>query len=32
MECVVETVLPREAQKLTSAIEEKDSMIALMNE
>ena len=32
MEWVVEWVLPREVRKLTSAIEEKDSVIALMND
>ena len=32
MEWVVETALPREVQKLTSAIEEKDAVIALMND
>ena len=32
MEWVVKTVLPREVRKLTSAIEEKDSVIALMND
>ena len=32
MEWVVETVLPREVRKLTSAIEEKDAVIALMND
>ena len=32
MEWVVEIVLPREVQKLTSAIEEKDVVITLMND
>ena len=32
MEWVVDTVLPREVQKLASTIEEKDSVIALMND
>ena len=32
MEWVVEIVLPGEVQKLTSAIEEKDVVIALMND
>ena len=32
MECVVKTVSPREVQKLTSAIEEKDAVIDLMND
>ena len=32
VEWVVETVLPREVRKLTSAIEEKDAVIALMND
>ena len=32
MEWVVDTVLPREVQKLASNIEEKDSVIALMND
>ena len=32
MEWVVETVLPREAQKLTSAIEEKDTTITLLTD
>ena len=32
MECVVETVSPREVQKLTSSIEEKDAVIDLMND
>ena len=32
MEWVVETVLPRKVQKLASTIEEKDAVIALMND
>ena len=32
MEWVVETILPREVQKLASAIEEKDAAIALLND
>ena len=32
MECVVKTVSPREVQKLTSSIEEKDAVIDLMND
>ena len=31
-EWVVETVLPREVRKLASTIEEKDAVIALMND
>ena len=32
MEWAMETVLPREARKLASAIEEKDAAIALLND
>ena len=32
MEWVVETVLPREVRKLTSAIEEKDAALALLTD
>ena len=32
MEWVVETVLPREVQKLPSAIEEKDAALALLTD
>ena len=32
MECLVETVLPREVRKLASAIKEKDAVIVLMND
>ena len=32
MECIVETVLPREVRKLASTIEEKDAVITLIND
>ena len=31
MECIAETVLPREVRKLASTIEEKDAVITLIN-
>ena len=32
MECIVETVLPREVRKLASTIEKKDAVITLIND